>query len=164
MTSRSCAPALVLSRSVCVAYVIGLERDKTDGFEHVLGMTFTLGGRRAATLVAVVAGFLVAGGATAASASEPLSIDSSAQCSTGQFCLWSGTVYTGVFASISSTATANVTSVPVARSVRNLTGRAVRLYSGAGGTGSFVCYGSGADLANTSVGSGSVQIQAGTVC
>jgi hypothetical protein len=66
---------------------------------------------------------------------------------------------------VSTTTTTNVSSqVPIAHSVKNLTGKAVRLYSGTGGSGVFVCYGPGADLANTALASGSVKIQSQTAC
>jgi hypothetical protein len=88
---------------------------------------------------------------------------SSSQCASGQFCLWSGTGYTGVFFS-TGTAGTHTTGISLSGSVWNRTGVAVRAYTGTGATGVWVCYDSGAITSSTSVGSASVRTMTTSVC
>ena len=88
---------------------------------------------------------------------------SSDQCSANFFCLWSGSSYTGTFTQTASTTPAPVNST-TAKSVWNRTGKAVRVYSGTGATGSSVCYGSNARSASISISSRSIVVLSGTSC
>jgi hypothetical protein len=85
------------------------------------------------------------------------------QCSNAFFCLWSGTGYTSTFTQTVSTSPVGINSTN-ARSVWNRTGKAVRVYSGTGGTGSSVCYGPNARSGSISITSRSVAVQSGTSC
>lgn len=88
---------------------------------------------------------------------------SSDQCSNSFFCLWSGSNYTGAFTQTVSTVPAPVNATS-SQSVWNRTTRAVRVYSGAGATGSSVCYGPNARSASISIASRSIVVQSGTSC
>lgn len=85
------------------------------------------------------------------------------QCSNAFFCLWSGNGYTSTFTQTVSTSPVAVNSTN-ARSVWNRTGKAVRVYSGTGGTGTSVCYGPNARSGSISITSRSVAVQSGTSC
>lgn len=91
---------------------------------------------------------------------QVLSLD---QCSNAFFCLWSNGGYTGTFTQTASSSPAGVNAT-VARSVWNRTGKAVRVYSGTGGTGSSVCYAPNARSGTISITSRSIVVQSGTSC
>ncbi len=86
------------------------------------------------------------------------------QCTSGRFCLWSGAVYTGSFFSTTSTSVVGTGNVSRAQSLWNRTGKAVRVYTGSGGSGSSTCFAPGAQAATTSLQSGSAQVLATTSC
>lgn len=90
---------------------------------------------------------------------------SDTQCVSGNFCLWSSASYLGTFTSVSGTATSAVsTRASGSRSVWNRTGKAVRVHSGTGGTGSSACYGAGTKLPDIDITSRSVVVQSGSSC
>lgn len=101
----------------------------------------------------------------AAQADDPVAIQpySSSQCASGRFCLWSSASYSGSFWSIGTSGTHAVSFSP-ARAVWNRTGVAVRVYSGSSGTGSWICYSSGAQVSSTSIPSGSVRTMTSATC
>jgi hypothetical protein len=128
-------------------------------------MTVSSMRRRAAAVAVSVLALLAFGGMTPAMAADPGSVSSSSECSAGRFCLWSGALYTGNFWSTTLTTPTNTTAVvKTSLSVMNLTGKAVRVFSGIGGSGSSVCYTAGTSLPNTYVTAGSVQVLTGTSC
>jgi len=88
---------------------------------------------------------------------------SASQCGTGRFCLWSGAGYSGAFWSTGTTGL-QATAVAGAGSVWNRMGVDVYTYSGAGGTGSVVCWNAGTQTPTTSVGSLSVRTMGPTTC
>jgi hypothetical protein len=90
---------------------------------------------------------------------------SSSQCASGQFCVWSGSLFGGTIWPTSASGTVEAPSaVRNSASVLNLNAHAVRVYSGAGATGSSVCYLPGANLASTAVTVGSVRILTTSAC
>lgn len=88
---------------------------------------------------------------------------SAGQCAANRFCVWSGTGYSGAFWSTGSAGTQNP-SVSLARTVWNRSGVAVRLYSGEGATGSWVCVGSGGLYTSTSIPSASIRTMTTSGC
>lgn len=88
---------------------------------------------------------------------------SAAQCPAGSFCIWSGPSYSGAFWSVSGL---GLYSSPVAgaRSVWNRSAYDVRTYSGAGGTGSSSCWGTGIQLGNVTASAVSVRTMAPSTC
>lgn len=120
----------------------------------------------AAAVLAVAALTATAPGASAED--EPdgtigVAAHSSAQCASGQFCLWAGASYSGAFWSTGTTGLVN-TPVPVARSVWNRTSVDVRTYAGTGGTGTVTCWNAGAQAPVTAVGSASIRTMSPTTC
>ncbi|QAY63221.1 hypothetical protein ET495_08170 [Xylanimonas allomyrinae] len=97
----------------------------------------------------------------AASAPEVMPL-SSASCAAGRFCLWSGSMYAGTF--YGTTGNQNVTGLSSAKSVWNRSGRAVRVFSGAAGTGTSQCFAAGVQSASVSVPAGSVRFLTTTSC
>jgi hypothetical protein len=93
----------------------------------------------------------------------PITPFSSSQCASGRFCIWSATGYSGTFWSTGSAGDQN-TTVATARSVWNRTGVAVRMYSGSGTTGVWVCYDAGDISSSTSIGSASVRTMTTSSC
>lgn len=93
----------------------------------------------------------------------PITPFSASQCASGRFCLWSGTGYSGTFWSTGSAGDQN-TPISLARSVWNRTGVAVRMYSGAGITGVWVCYDAGDISSATSIGSASIRTMTTSSC
>lgn len=87
---------------------------------------------------------------------------SSTACASGRMCLWGGAVYTGAF--FSTTSSTDVASPTTSKSVWNRTAYAVRVYSGAGESGSSACFVPGTQIANTTLASGSVKILSATTC
>lgn len=75
---------------------------------------------------------------------------SSSQCEPGHFCLWSDSLHTGGFWATPAMGTRE-TAVTFPRSVWNRMGVAVRTYSASNGTGSWICWSSGAKSAQTGV-------------
>ncbi|QAY68784.1 peptidase inhibitor family I36 protein [Xylanimicrobium sp. FW10M-9] len=115
------------------------------------------------TAALVALGVLTVGLAAPAQASSPDVMPlSSASCLAGRFCLWSGSMYTGGF--FDATGNQNVTGVSRAMSVWNRSGRAVRVFSGAGGTGTSQCFAAGVQSASVSVPAGSVRFLTTTSC
>jgi hypothetical protein len=88
---------------------------------------------------------------------------SASQCASGRFCLWSGAGYSGTFWSTGTTGL-QTTLVPGAGSVWNRMSIDVYTYSGAGGTGSAVCWNAGTQAPTASVGSASVRTMGPTTC
>lgn len=88
---------------------------------------------------------------------------SEAQCTSGIFCIWSSASYSGTFGKASST-TATATGFTTGKSVWNRSGKAARVFSGTGGTGSSVCYAAGTKLSSTSVPARSVALLSGSSC
>lgn len=85
------------------------------------------------------------------------------QCGARSFCLWSNSGFTGTFTQTTSPGPTAVSST-TSRSVLNKTGRAVRVFSGANGTGSSVCYAPNAQFSSVSITSRSIVVLSGTAC
>lgn len=88
---------------------------------------------------------------------------SEAQCTSGFFCVWSSAGYAGTFSRAAST-TATSTGLATGKSVWNRSGKAARVFSGTGGTGSSVCYAAGIKIASTSVPARSAALLSGSGC
>lgn len=88
---------------------------------------------------------------------------STSQCPTGNFCVWSTTVYSGAVATTASTAATNTTFTHVG-SVWNRSAKAAVVYPQAGGAGTATCYAPGAQLGSTSLTVGSIRILATASC
>lgn len=98
----------------------------------------------------------------AADPSQPvLEPFASSDCPAGNACWWTGVNYTGAL-----TYRASSTAVPLsaARSVRNRTTKAVRLYASTSGSGSSTCLAPGAQTAAVSLAVGYVRILGTTSC
>ncbi|WP_081784961.1 peptidase inhibitor family I36 protein [Cellulomonas sp. KRMCY2] len=132
------------------------------GRRHVMGMrcSFRPSWRGAPVLALTVS--LVAGPLIPGASAVDVAPASSAQCSAGRACLWSGTLYTGTI--FSTTVSGNVSGMTVAGSIWNRTSTAVRVYSAAGGSGSSTCIAPGGQLASTSVAARSVKVMTVTTC
>lgn len=126
---------------------------------------------RTVAMITVV-GLLGFAPVSASASDEPGEVDetevvvqlfSEAQCSNGVFCVWSATSYLGTFSGASSTV-ASSTGFTTGRSVWNRSGRAARVFSGTGGTGSWVCYVPGAKVASISVPARSSAVLSGSSC
>jgi hypothetical protein len=98
-----------------------------------------------------------------ADASGPVEGRSSGQCLSGRFCVWSGTGFSGAFWSTGALGVSD-SAVATARSVWNRTTQDVRVYSGAGATGSVTCWDAGAQTASTATPSGSIRTMGPTTC
>ncbi|AEI11710.1 peptidase inhibitor family I36 protein [Cellulomonas gilvus] len=88
---------------------------------------------------------------------------SAQQCSAGTMCVWSGTRYSGAFAETDATVVRD-TGLAVARSVRNRTPFAARLYSEPDGQGSWTCVDPYESRAATYVPAESMRILVTTSC
>ncbi len=88
---------------------------------------------------------------------------SSSQCDIGNFCLWSGTGYTGTFWQTASVGLQN-TGIGTAGSVWNRMGVDVRIYSGTNGSGSIRCWQNGIANSSISVASASIRTMTPTTC
>lgn len=88
---------------------------------------------------------------------------SSSQCDIGNFCLWSGTGYTGSFWQTASVGLRN-TTIGTAGSVWNRMGVDVRIYSAANGGGSIRCWQNGIANSSVSVPSASIRTMTPTTC
>ncbi|HEY0187786.1 MAG TPA: peptidase inhibitor family I36 protein [Cellulomonas sp.] len=120
--------------------------------------------RRAAVTAALVVA-LVGLVPAVATADDDVDITpySSSQCTSGRFCLWSGTGYSGSFWSTASTGVQN-TTITTSGSLWNRSSVAVRVYSGTSASGVWVCYAAGAITSSTSVGSASVRTMTSSTC
>lgn len=94
---------------------------------------------------------------------EIVQLFSEAQCLSGSFCIWSATSYSGAFGRATSTAPAS-TGFATGMSVWNRSSKAARVYSGTGGTGSWVCYTPSTKIPSISVQARSVALLSGTTC
>lgn len=94
---------------------------------------------------------------------EEVAAFSSSQCSSGNFCIWSGTGYTGTFWQSASLGLQN-TGIGTARSVWNRMGVDVRMYSAVNGGGTIRCWQNGIANSSVSVGSASVRTMTPTTC
>ena len=101
--------------------------------------------------------------APVAQADEEIEIQSSSQCASGRFCIWSGANYTGSFWSTASVGLQD-TGMGVAQSVWNRMAVDVRLYSGSGGTGTVRCWNNGQQNGSVTVGSASIRTMTATTC
>ncbi|MEV7972623.1 peptidase inhibitor family I36 protein [Cellulomonas sp. NPDC089187] len=123
--------------------------------------------RRRLTTLALAAGLLIAVPPTAGAQEDPIGggpvVLSASQCAAGRFCLWSGAGYTGAFWSTGS-AGVQSSQVSIARTVWNRTGVAVRLYSGSGATGTWICVNSGGLYTSTSMPSTSIRTMTTAIC
>ncbi|MFI2754767.1 peptidase inhibitor family I36 protein [Cellulomonas sp. P22] len=118
---------------------------------------------RSFALAAVTSLILLTGAATSAMAADELVQPmSSSQCGSGQFCLWSATLYGGTFYGTST----SVDSSPgwTAKAVYNRTSHAVRVYSGASGSGSSTCFAPGASSGAMTLSAGSIRVLSATSC
>ena len=88
---------------------------------------------------------------------------SEAQCVSGNFCVWSATSYSGAFSRATSTSPAS-TGFTTGMSVWNRSSKAARIYSGTGGSGSWVCYAPSTKISSTSVPARSVALLSGSTC
>lgn len=119
--------------------------------------------RHRATAAVVLALALLGSSAGAAAADDDVTPYSLSQCTTSAFCVWSAAAYQG---SIVKTTSTSPVSVPFdwVSSVWNRSSFAARVYSGAGGTGSSVCYAPGAQVASVHVAAGSIRVLTTTSC
>lgn len=105
--------------------------------------------------------------ATAADDASPpddgVSVASIGQCRTGLVCVWSSANFGGTFASTGSHSW-DPTNIDTARSVRNRSIFAARLFSEPDGTGSWTCIAPGAVRSSTSVGAASMRLLVTTSC
>lgn len=118
--------------------------------------------RRRVSLVAALV-FLVVAVSAPPAAGDGLDPQSSAQCGSGQFCVWSSAAYGGLFKGTASTSAVNLSFATV-RSVWNRSSKAARVYAGANGTGGWTCFAPGAQLASTTVPGQSVRLLATSTC
>lgn len=110
-------------------------------------------------LALALVGLAAAPGAAADGPSPAVSSD----CDASQFCVWSGSLYTGSLKETTSTTAVAVGFSPV-KSVWNRTSHAAVVYSGTGGTGTATCYAPGAQVASVSVTAGSMRVLTTTSC
>lgn len=96
--------------------------------------------------------------------SEPVvQLFSEAQCTSGAFCVWSEPSFAGIYRGVASTAPLS-TGFVNSKSLWNRSSRAARVYSGTGGTGSWVCYTPSMKIASLSVPARSVALLASSSC
>jgi len=88
---------------------------------------------------------------------------SEAQCTSGAFCVWSEASYVGIYRGVASTAPVS-TGFVNSKSLWNRSSRAARVYSGTGGTGSWVCYLPSTKISSTSVPARSIALLSGSSC
>lgn len=88
---------------------------------------------------------------------------SEAQCTSGAFCVWSEPSFAGIYRGVASTAPLS-TGFVNSKSLWNRSSRAARVYSGTGGTGSWVCYTPSMKIASLSVPARSVALLASSSC
>ena len=100
-----------------------------------------------AALALLVSGAFVTTAGVGGAAADLGDIDarSLAQCGSGRICLWGAAGFAGTFWSTASSGTV-ASGITTAGSVWNRRGTAVRLYSGAGGTGSWTCFAAGEQI------------------
>ena len=133
-----------------------------------------VGRRTSWRLVAMVtvAGLLGFTPVTASASEDVGSVDSTegivqlfseSQCLSGSFCVWSASNYSGVFGRATST-TPSSTGFTTGMSVWNRSGKAARVYSGTGGTGSWVCYAANAKIPSISAPARSAALLSGSSC
>ncbi len=119
--------------------------------------------RRRLAAIGVSAALLFALPGLAHADDDTVEAFSAGQCAANRFCIWSGASYSGAFWSTGSAGTQS-TSVATARTVWNRSGVAVRLYSGTGGTGAWVCISAGGLSTSTSIPSSSVRTMTTSNC
>lgn len=122
--------------------------------------------RRRLLTVALTAGLLLAIPPAAGADDDGGSLVSpmsAAQCAANRFCLWSGTGYSGAFWSTGSSGVQS-SQVTVARTVWNRFAVSVRVYSGAGATGSWICLNAGQVVTSTSMPSTSIRTMTTASC
>jgi hypothetical protein len=85
------------------------------------------------------------------------------QCRSGLVCVWSSASFGGTFASTGSHAW-DATNITTARSLRNQSSYAARLFSESDGTGSWTCIPPGALRSSTSVPAASMRLLVTTSC
>lgn len=85
------------------------------------------------------------------------------QCLAGNVCVWDGYSYTGLFSQTPSTS-ATSTGITTAHSYANRSTKAARIYSGTGGSGSWICVNPGAQVSSTTIGAQSMRILTVTSC
>lgn len=90
-------------------------------------------------------------------------ISSLGQCRPGLVCVWSSTGFSGTFASTNSNWW-DATGIETARSLRNQSVFAARLFSEPNGTGSWTCVPPGAVRSSTSVPAASMRLLVTTSC
>lgn len=129
----------------------------------MLGMSTRSSLRRRLAAVALSGSLLFALPGLAHADDDTVNAFSAGQCAANRFCIWGAVGYGGAFWSTGSAGTQS-TAVATARTVWNRTGVAVRLYSGAGGTGSWVCVDAGGLLTSTSIPSSSVRTMTTSNC
>lgn len=117
------------------------------------------------TLVAAVltglAAAVLSGPAAVAAESDPASPAGASQCAKGSMCLWADAMYSGAF---SPHTASGASGLAKARSVRNQSSKAVRLYTASSATGSYVCFGAGQGSSSTSISVGYVQFRSSATC
>ncbi len=123
---------------------------------------------RLAAMVAVVGllGFAPVSATASDEVGEPegiIQLFSESQCVSGNFCVWSAASYSGTFGKATSTSPAS-TGFSTGMSVWNRSSKAARVYSGTGGTGSWVCYTPSTKISSTSVPARSVALLSGSTC
>ncbi|MBT0993357.1 peptidase inhibitor family I36 protein [Cellulomonas sp. DKR-3] len=99
----------------------------------------------------------------AVSADGGVGIASIGQCPYGHVCVWSSASFGGAFASTESRSW-EATNIDTARSLRNRSVYAARVFADSDGTGSWTCIPPGAVRSSTSVAAGSMRLLVTTSC
>jgi len=118
---------------------------------------------RASAALALSAAGLLLGPPARGDDGTGLAPSSSAQCATGQLCVWASAGYVGRFAAVSST-TIKSTGMSLAGAVRNRSSKAAAVYSGASGSGTATCFAPGAQISSTSVAAASFRLLTTSTC
>lgn len=110
-------------------------------------MTITRFTSRVGFIVATLVASMVFHGSAAVAAPVPRSIG---QCSSGYFCIWSGTSYTGSFQQFSAANSYRPVTLSTVNSLYNHRSDRTYLHEVSDGSGSYSCYGPGAHVTNLS--------------
>ncbi|TNU77362.1 hypothetical protein FH969_00950 [Miniimonas arenae] len=127
----------------------------SPGPDAMTGMGGGGKGRRFFAVVGAVALMGAALAQPAAAEDEIVSPQASSDCPAGQMCFWTSVQYGGQMYGRSTTGTL---AASTARSAWNRTGKAVRVYASASGSGSSTCLAAGTQLSTTLLATGKMVI------